>query len=174
MHPTNWYVFTGAPCSGKTTAIQEMNRLGYTVVQEVARAFIEAEVEKGKCLSQIKADKLAFERHILNRKIEIESSLPEKEIIFFDRAIPDSIAYYKIEGLDPSEPIALSKKFRYKKIFLFERLRFERDEARSESDLTAASLESLLYECYRMLEYSVVRVPLLSASERTDFILQQI
>lgn len=174
MRLTNWYVFTGAPCSGKTTAIKELKRLGYTVVQEVARAYIEEEIERGKSLSQIKADEFDFERHILHKKLEIESSLPENELTFFDRAVPDSIVYFKMEGLDPSEPIALTKKVRYKKIFLFERLEFKKDEARSEDEITAATLESLLSECYQMLGYPIVRVPLLSISERTDFILQQI
>ena len=174
MRLTNWYVFTGAPCSGKTSVIEELKQLGYTVVHEVARAYLEEEIEKGKRISEIKDDAFDFEKHILHKKLEIESSLPENELIFFDRAVPDSIAYFEMEGLDPSEPIMLSKRVRYKKIFLFERLEFKKDEARSEDEITASALESLLSECYQMLGYPIVRVPLLPITERTDFILQQI
>ena len=105
MRAANWYVITGAPSSGKTSVICELERLGYRVVHEVARAFIDEELKKGKTIEQIKADELAFERHILYKKIKIEESLPKKEIIFLDRASPDSIAYFKSAGLNPNEPV---------------------------------------------------------------------
>jgi len=124
MHFTNWYVITGAPSSGKTSVICELELLGYRVVHEVARAFIDEELKKGKTIEQIKSDELAFERHILYEKIKIEESLPKKEIIFLDRAVPDSIAYFKSAGLNPDEPIKKSKIVHYKKISLFERLGF--------------------------------------------------
>jgi predicted ATPase len=40
-YKTNWYVITGAPCSGKTSVIRELEKRGYRVVHEVARAYIE-------------------------------------------------------------------------------------------------------------------------------------
>jgi predicted ATPase len=174
MRLTNWYVITGAPCSGKTTSIRDLEQRGYRVVHEVARAFIEDEIKKGKSLVRIKADELAFERHILYKKALIEASLPENWIIFFDRAVPDSIAYFKLEGLNSDEPLKISTKVRYKKIFLFERLSFTRDDARSENDAQAASLESLIIKGYRMLDYDIVRVPLLSVKQRTEYILQHL
>ena len=174
MRFTNWYVITGAPCSGKTTSIRDLEQRGYRVVHEVARAHIESEIKKGKSLVRVKADELAFERRILYEKAEIEASLPENLIIFFDRAVPDSIAYFKLEGLDPDEPLKISRNVRYKKIFLFERLSFARDDVRSENDAQAASLECLIINGYQMLGYDVVRVPLLSVKQRTEFILQHL
>jgi predicted ATPase len=35
MSETNWYVVTGAPSSGKTTLVRELEKLGYRVVHEV-------------------------------------------------------------------------------------------------------------------------------------------
>jgi len=64
-------------------------------------------------ISQIKADILSFESNILYKKIKIEQSLAENTIIFLDRAVPDSIAYYMIEGLNPDDPIHKSKLTRY-------------------------------------------------------------
>ena len=171
MLNTNWYVITGAPSSGKTSVICELERLGYRVVHEVARAFIDEELKKGRTIEQIKFDEIAFERHILYEKIKIEESLPKKEIIFFDRAVPDSIAYFKSAGLNPNEPVKKSKLVRYKKVFLFERLEFEKDRVRSEDEVKAAELELLLMDVYQMLGYNIVHVPVLSVQERTDFIL---
>jgi predicted ATPase len=134
MEKTNWQVITGAPCSGKTSVICGLEQLGYRVIHEFARAYIDEELEKGKSISRIKSDILSFERHILYKKIEIESRLPKNELIFFDRAVPDSIGYYMLEDLNPDEPIKKSKQTTYKKIFFFDRLRFEKDAIRSEDD----------------------------------------
>jgi len=174
MNFANWYVITGAPSSGKTSVICKLERLGYRVVHETARAFIDEELKKGKTIEQIKVDELAFERHILYKKIKIEESLPKKEIIFLDRAVPDSIAYFKSAELNPDEPVKKSKLVRYKKIFLFERLELEKDRVRSEDEVKAAELELLLMDVYQMLGYDIVHVPVLSIQKRTDFILQHL
>jgi predicted ATPase len=174
MQPTNWYVITGAPCSGKTAVIQGLERKGFPVVHEVARTYIDDELKKGRGIDEVKADIRAFERHVLNKKIEIEASLAVDTVIFLDRAVPDSIAYYRFSGLDPEEPLVKSRTYQYKKIFLFERLLFEKDRVRSENENMAAELEILLVESYRMLGYSPVRVPLLPVGERVDFILKRI
>lgn len=171
MRPTNWYVITGAPCSGKTVVISGLEQRGYQVVQEVARAYIDAELEKGKSITQIKADILAFERHILDMKVAIENSLPEANTIFMDRAVPDSIGYYILEGLDPQDPIAKSKQRQYKKIFFFERLTFKKDHVRSEDDNIASELDFLLKASYLDLGYTLVHVPLMPVNQRIEFIL---
>lgn len=174
MQQTNWYVITGAPCSGKTAVICELERLGHTVVHEVARAYIDSELQKGKTIDRIKADKLSFERHILNKKIEIEKTLSKDEIIFLDRAVPDSIGYYIFEGLDPDDPIRKSKHWQYKKIFFLERIPFETDPVRSEDDMIAEKLDRLLKESYQMIGYKIIDVPLLTVKERVDFILRHL
>jgi predicted ATPase len=174
MLNTNWNVITGAPSSGKTSVICELERLGYRVVHEAARAFIDEELKKGKTIEQTKSDELAFERHILYKKIKIEEFLPKKEIIFLDRAVPDSIAYFKSAGLNPNEPVKKSKLIRYKNIFLFERLEFEKDRVRSEDHAKATELDLLLENAYQSLGYHIVRVPVLSVQKRTDFILHHL
>ena len=140
-------------------------------MHEVARAFIDGELQKGKDIAQIKADILSFERHILDTKLSIEKLLPDDGLIFFDRGVPDSIAYYILEGLSPDYHTKKSRLTQYKKIFFFQRLKFEKDRVRSEDDKIAAELDRLLTESYQMLGYSVVHVPLLSVEERIDYIL---
>jgi len=172
MKKTNWHVITGAPCSGKTAVIRELERRGYAVVHEVARAYIDAQISKGRDLRQIKADLPAFEGHILKTKARIEAGLDPDTIVFLDRAVPDSIAYFQLAGLDPAEPFKNSSVFRYRQIFLFERIRFQTDAVRSEDDRIAADLDRLLEAAYRELGYRPVRVPLLPVEERTQFVLK--
>jgi len=174
MQQTNWHVITGAPCSGKTAVIRELGQLGHLVVHEVARAYIDDRLQHGETIAQIKADILSFERHILYQKIAIEQSLPKEETVFLDRAVPDSIGYYILEGLDPDDPIQKSRLWRYKKIFFLDRIPFEKDPVRSEDDKIASRLDSLLKESYRMLGYEIIFVPLMSLSDRVDFILKNV
>ena len=171
---TRWQVITGAPCSGKTTVIENLARCGFRVKHEVARSYIDRRLSQGETLAQIKSDPLAFERHILLAKLEIERQLPPSEIIFLDRAVPDSIAYFELEGLPLAEPQVLSHRLRYERIFLFEHLGFEKDRVRWEDRSQAAVLESLLEQAYTDLAYDIIHVPVLPVQERTDFVLQHL
>ncbi len=173
MKPTNWHVITGAPCSGKTAVICELERRGYVVVHEVARAHIDAEMRKGRSLKQIKADLPAFERHILSAKIKIEKELDPAALVFLDRAVPDSIAYYQLAGLDMTEAWEASQAFRYRKIFLLEKIQFKPDAVRSENKRVAEELDRLLEAAYQRLGHTPIRVPLMSIAERVNFILEK-
>jgi predicted ATPase len=174
MQPTQWNVITGAPSSGKTAVIDELFRRGYRVVPEVARALIDRELAGGQTLQEIKSDIHRFERTILEDKVRIEADLPVEETIFLDRAIPDSIAYYQIEGLDPAEAEAGTGRRGYRRVFLFERLRFRADPVRSENDRKAQLIEELLTDAYQRLAYPVIRVPVLPVRQRADWILKRI
>ena len=73
---TRWNVITGAPCSGKTSVINELARKGFRVVPEAARAYLDDELKKGRLLSEIKADPHCFEGRIFRAKLRLEARLP--------------------------------------------------------------------------------------------------
>jgi predicted ATPase len=171
---TCWTVITGAPCSGKTSVIADLARRGFGVVPEAARAHIDTELRKGRPLLAIKSDPRRIESLIFKAKLRIEARLPADEPLFLDRALPDSIAYYLLEGLDPAEPRRQSLRTRYRRVFLFERLDFVKDPVRSEDSRTAARIERLIAAAYRELGYAIVRVPVLPIPARTEFILARL
>jgi predicted ATPase len=173
VRSTQWRVITGAPCSGKTAVIAELSRRGHPVVPETARAYIDRELARGRRLEEIKADATAFEGHIFRTKLELESRLPADEPFFLDRGLPDSIAYFTLEGLDPREPLRHSRRITYRRVFLFERLQFLKDPVRSEDPRTAARIERLIEEAYSRLGYRIVRVPVLPIPARTDYVLER-
>jgi predicted ATPase len=174
MRKTEWVVITGAPCSGKSSVISNLELRGYPVVHEVARAYINELLKSGKSIQEINADKLTFERTILYRKLAIEAALSENETIFLDRALPDSIAYFKSAGLDPSEPLEKSRSILYRQIFHFQRLLIKNDHVRAENDRMAENLDRLLKQSYEMLGYPVIDVPVLTIEQRVDFILERL
>lgn len=171
---TRWRVITGAPCSGKTAVIEELAHRGHPVVPETARAHIDRELARGRCLEEIKADPAAFEGRIFHTKLELENRLPAGQPYFLDRGLPDSIAYFRLEGLDPEEPRTHSRQVRYHRVFLFERLDFLKDPVRSENTQTAALIERLIEEAYGSLGYPLVRVPVLTVAERADYVLARV
>src|SRR5258708_28338808 len=95
MQSNNWYVLTGAPSSGKTTLIQELEKMGYKVAYEWARIYIDQELARGKTLEQIRRNELSFQHQILKLKVEFEKKLEPKDTVFLDRGIPDTTAYLK-------------------------------------------------------------------------------
>lgn len=114
----NWYVITGAPCSGKTTIVRLLEKAGHKVIYEAARVYIDREIKKGRSLKEIRKNELSFQQKILEFKIQIEKKLNPKEIIFLDRAIPDTTAYYKLLSIPVDKKLENAvKKSLYKKIF---------------------------------------------------------
>jgi predicted ATPase len=170
--PTRWVALTGAPSSGKTAVIQELERRGFSVVHETARALIQAELDRGRPLSEIRADPLTLQRRVLDRKAALEAALPPGETVFLDRGLPDSIAYFRFHGLDPAPAVAAASRFRYRTIMLLDRLPLEPDPVRSEDPAAAARLEELLRTAYEALGYPVQRVPVRPLRERTDRVLR--
>lgn len=171
---SKWYVITGGPSSGKTTVLKELAKLGYIIYPEAARVFIDQEMAKGKSLKEIRGNETKFQRKILKIKIDVEKTAPKDKIVFFDRAIPDSIAYYQICGLDPKEVLKFCQGKTYRKIFFFRQLLFENDYARVEDSETIEKLNRLLKKSYKNLGYEVIEIPAKSVEERVKKILTQI
>jgi predicted ATPase len=167
-------VITGGPSSGKTTVLKELEKMGYIIYPEAARVLIDEEMAKGKLLKEIRDDETEFQRKVLKIKIETEKRVPESKIVFFDRAIPDSIAYYQICGLDLKEVLKFCKKNQYKKIFFFKKLTFNQDYARTENGKTIEKLNKLLKESYRKLGYELINIPAMSVKDRVQKILREI
>lgn len=165
---TRWIVLTGAPCSGKTTLLEELARRGFAVVPETARALIESELGKGRTLKQIRRDPLAFQRRVLRRGLRTATGLRPEQPLFLDRGLLDCAAYLRFHGLDPGEAMDAAKHFQYAAVLLLERLPFEKDAVRSEDKAATVRLETLLADAYRRAGYRPLRLPVLPVPERAD------
>ncbi len=171
---TNWQVITGAPCAGKTSVIESLASSGFQVVDEAARAYVNESLAAGLTIELIKAEIQEFETTILKRKQKAEAGLNPGQLVFLDRALPDSIAYFKLEGLDPSAAQAACSTFRYQNVFFFQRLPLRQDQVRREDEATAARLEQLLLEAYHSLGYAPIPVPPMSIEARAAFVLDKV
>ena len=174
-HPTQWCVITGAPCAGKTTVLVELQKRGFRVVWEAARELIEADLRLGRTLDQIRPHHGDFQRRLIPIKKQVEDSLPTDRTIFLDRAMPDSLSYFRLAGLDPVEILDECSSHRYLSVFLFDRLSVsENDGVRVQSEDSSTFLDRWLEQDYRSLGCEIVRVPVMSILKRVEFVLRQL
>jgi len=171
---SKWYVITGSASTGKTTLVNSLLKLGYLTVPEAARVLIDKEIKKGKTIEEIRKNEAEFQKKVLDIKIKAEKKLPKDRIVFFDRGIPDSIAYYQICGLDIAELLKLCKEKTYRKIFMLEQLPVEKNYARVEDVDTINKIQILLRKAYSDLGYEIIDIPAMSVEKRLEMILSNI
>lgn len=174
-----WFVITGGPSTGKTTLLAELTKHGLTTVPEAARLVIDEGLAAGHTLEQLRADEEAFQNKVFNRKIKIEQKLSEAAndiVVFLDRGLHDTIAYFKAYNYQINDVITKAcKAHSYQKVFLLNQLdTFEEDYARTESAEFVAKLHDLLREAYESSGLEVIEVPVMPPKERADFVLQHI
>lgn len=167
---TNWYVVTGPPCSGKTTVINALASLGYEIAPEVARMYFLQLLER-KAKERILADPLCFQAEILKLEITREERLDKGKLIFFDRALPDSIAYYRNLGVLPENVLRAAKHNHYRGIFYLDALPLQQDQVRHEDQETVNRLGRYIYEAYEKLGYDVINIPAMPIEQRVEMIL---
>jgi predicted ATPase len=172
MNTPPWYVLTGGPCAGKTTTIDELARRGHPVLAEPARLIIDEKLGAGHTIQEIVGDPVVWLPSVVRRAFEQEQQVPKDELFFFDRALPDSLAYYKLAQLPMDdffrEALVLSE---YRKVFLLDMIDFKNDEGRSETPEQAMNLHAAIREAYLEHGYEIVNVPVMPIDERADFIL---
>lgn len=169
----NWYVITGTLSSGKTTVIRKLAERGFRTVPELARVYIDEELAKGKSIEEIRVNELEFQQRILQMKIDVEKTLPKDETVFLDRGIPDSVAYYKLSGLEKDNFLENTvSECSYAKVFLLDMVEYKKDYARTETDEERREIQHLLEAAYTEYGFEVVKVPVMETKdERVGFIL---
>ena len=170
-----WYVLTGGPCAGKTTLLQALKDRGYRVIYEAARDIIERELQKGRMLEDIRRNERSFQEDVLREKMAREREVSKNELLFFDRGIPDSLAYYYFFQIpiDAELKEALESSS-YKKVFLLDMLDYVQDNTRTETSEEAHRIHALLEQSYRDLHIPLICVPVLPVPERLQFIIDNL
>jgi predicted ATPase len=171
---TNWRVITGAPCSGKTTLIDQLADAGFRTVPEIGRMYVEREMAKGRTVDEVLRNGVVAERAMVELQLAFERRLPVNKVAFLDRGSPDCLTYCRVLGLNPNAILAGCFHHRYASVFILNRFPFEQDGVRFEDDATAGLIDEWLSRDYSALGYSVVRVPVLSRQERLAFVLERL
>ena len=166
---TEWVVIDGGPSSGKSTTVRDLEARGFTVVPEAAEQLLREEYQR--------KDEVEFNHVVLERKIQNENNLNPQKLVFFDRGIPDTIAYARYYKEDDNYAIQASRKRKYRRVFLLDHLSdYEKTGIRIEKNLRefATKMNQLLYQAYTEQGYEIIRVPPMSVEGRSKFILKSL
>ncbi|WP_163853711.1 AAA family ATPase [Paenibacillus elgii] len=176
----DFIVITGGPGAGKTTLLNELRRSGYPYVPEVAREIIQAEMSSdGDALPWKNAIK--YRDLMLDRSIEsYHSALSNhsEHTMFFDRGIPDTLAYSNLIHAPISERLESAvQKYRYnKQVFILPPWKeiYLTDSERVQDFEEALATYHMLFETYKQLDYELIVVPKLSVDQRAAFVLSHV
>jgi predicted ATPase len=167
------YIITGGPGAGKTSLLAGLRQLQYPCYAEASRQLIIEEKEQGSgCLPWL--DLPCFARKALRRMAATFEEADGTGPIFFDRGIPDIIAYLTAAGL-PVEDVYLAAlaKYRYAStVFLLPPWPeiYVGDNERWQTFAEAAFLGEHIRKVYQQAGYYIVVLPLCSVQERITFI----
>ena len=175
------FIFTGTPGSGKTSVIQELEKLGHIIISESATDVIAQEQAKGSMRP--------WEGHDFIDKIialqKQRQAAARGDVQFYDRSpfcvyalgrylsseltsnfIPSSILQEEIDR-------CIKYKIYQNKIFFFENLGFiESTHARKISYEDALVFEQMHLDVYKEFGFEIVLVPKRSIEERCQFVLE--
>ncbi|WP_194850423.1 AAA family ATPase [Nonlabens antarcticus] len=172
MNQVTRILLIGGPGSGKTTLINAIEKLGYTVHHEVSRDITQKAQEQG--IQQLFLDDpMAFSNELLQRRIQ-QFQEAENSIHFYDRGIPDVPAYHKFTG----DPIPQSYRdaclnHKYDQVFFLPPWKeiYQSDNERYESYDQAVEIGKILTDYYEFLGYTVNIVSKLPVEQRLESIL---
>ena len=170
-------VITGGPGTGKSTVIEELHRRNFRCMTEISRQVtLEA---KNRGIDQLfLEDPIHFSELLLEgRTRQFEEVSLHQETVFFDRGIPDVMAY--LSYLDVNFPEVFqqrSMELRYQRVFMMPpwEVIYRQDNERYESYPQAIRIHEHLLDTYSALGYEVVLVPTGQVEERVSFILNSL
>lgn len=166
---TNWNVLTGAPGSGKTTLVESLAKLNFATACEAARDCILKLLAVQQGMQPF--DQAQLQKDIFSAMEAREQNLSPEELHFFDRGLPDSMAYYRFHQLDLSELRSATQKYRYKNVFYCHELPIKNDSVRIENQNEAHLIGQYIRDAYIELGYSLIELPPVSVEERMEIIL---
>lgn len=177
-------VITGAPGTGKTSAINGLKAIGYRCFHEIIRSM----TAKAKLEETRKApvsnplafvdDPFKFNQLLLKgRLLQFKDAHKLDMSVFFDRGMPDVLAYMdyfnQAYGIEFTETCRNNK---YDLIFImppWEEI-YISDNERLETFAEAELLHEHLIMSYKKFGYSPILVPKVTITERISFILKEL
>lgn len=170
------FVVIGGPGFGKTTLVRALEKRGFFCqYDDFSRELIRELSKKGAAVDTGGYD---FNRAITKKRVEQFRRAPRDAICFFDRGVPDGLAYMESP---PEEMMEMARRYRYQPtVFVTPPWREifkgrEADTGRAEGGFgEALRLHGLILSAYRQLGYRLAEVPKCGVEERADFVLKNV
>lgn len=177
MNNIPFFIITGGPGAGKTTLLNALRKRGLVCMDEVARAIIREEREKGG--DALPWDNIAaYTGRMMQASIEAYKEAMNRyagQPVFFDRGLPDTLAYMFLTGQPMSPEVhAAAEEYRYhSRVFLLPPWQeiYITDDERTQSWDEAVKTAQVIRDTYRHFGYDPVDVPRCSVTDRVKFVL---
>jgi predicted ATPase len=176
-------VITGAPGTGKTSVIKALESSDFHCFHEVIRTMtLAVKTEENPNLSlgnpiAFVRDAKQFNKQLLEDRLKQykDSVKTNQELVFYDRGMPDVLAYMDyFEQVFTKKFLDTCKTYRYDAVFLLPPWQdiYIQDNERLETYVQATELHEHLKNTYTNLGYKVIEVPFGTVAERLSFILE--
>lgn len=178
-------VVTGGPGSGKTSIINELKIKGFHCFDEIIRIFTN-EVKKNNVTPKTATNPIAFvndpiefNMQLLNGRKEqfIKATQLNKQISFFDRGVPDVLAY--MDFFDQKYDkifVDVCEKCKYTDVFILPPWEdiYVSDNERFETYEQAVIIHECLERVYKNFGYRTIEVPFGSVADRANYIIENL
>ncbi len=181
----NKVVITGAPGTGKTSIVNELEKTGLHCFHEIIRDMTSKAKKEGGSNNMVSNplvfvdDSLQFNKDLLyGRAAHFQQAVISKtDVHIFDRGIPDVLAY--MDFFDQSygrEFISTCENHRYDMIFIAPPWKeiYISDNERLETFEEAQSIHDALMHTYTRFGYDPILIPKKTVPERVSFVLETI
>lgn len=169
-------VITGGPGTGKSTLIKELTKRGHTCLEEISRQIILDAKKEGVDQLFLTNPLLFSELLLKGRQHQFDDALKlPSDFVFFDRGLPDVLAYMDYIGDQYPPSFTLScEKALYDTVFILKPWEtiYTSDNERYESFEQALEIHDHLLNTYQQFNYELIDVPFGTIKMRTDFILK--
>lgn len=175
LNNPNLFVISGGPGAGKTSVLNELEKLGFQYAPEVARRIIQEQVKAGGAALPW-LDREAYTELMLQGSIEsFVQHTPASKPMFSDRGIPDTLCYARLIKLVKTTFIENAcHRYRYAPVvFLAPPWKeiYETDSERKQDFAEAERTFTLIAEVYRELSYQLIELPKLTPPARAQYVL---
>lgn len=168
---SNRYIITGGPGSGKSSLLAALVKQSYQGFEEISRIIIREQHETGE--DKVPWGNLADFAELCYERMSAQLDECHSDCTcFYDRGLPDIIAYVRRGGLNvPAKYFEKAKAYN-KAVFLAPPWQeiFVNDSERPESFEDAIEIYRYLKSTYAELGFSIVELPKVSVEERVAFI----
>ncbi len=166
------YVITGAPGTGKTALVTALTGRG-TAVGEPARELI-AEHRAATGAASLDHAPERFVDLLIARSIEKYEGVADDGVVFYDRGLPDCVAYAGIFGLNATGALEAAATRRYAEPVImappWEDI-YTTDDMRKATFDQVVAFHSVLVSAYDELGYELVELPEASIADRKQFVV---
>lgn len=178
-------VITGGPGTGKTSIINQLKHLDFYCFDEIIRT-LTLEAKQSHDPSEHKSNPIAFvndpmdfNTRLLNGRLEQfkQASNIRESLVFFDRGIPDVLAYMKFFNQDyQPDFLNVCEHHKYHRVFLLPPWKsiYISDNERLETFDESVEIHDLLKQVYEDFGYEITEVPHGTITDRARFIIENL